>query len=80
MDQDEGINDDIIYTISDGNLIINGTQSFAINESTGLITVDVPMLDREEHSMYTLTITVSLLLSMSVHNDLCVRAGVSAGE
>lgn len=57
-DQDEGINDDILYTLSNGSLLINGTPSFSINATTGLITVNVPILDREEHPMYTLQIMV----------------------
>ena len=60
VDQDEGIDDAILYTISSGNLLINGTPSFAINESTGVISVNVPTLDREEHPTYTLTVTVSI--------------------
>lgn len=59
MDQDEGINDNILYEISGGNAMINGTPSFSINETTGLISVNVPMLDREEHGMYSLFVIVS---------------------
>jgi hypothetical protein len=69
-DQDEGVNDDIIYAITDGNLLINGTMSFSINESTGLISVNVPMLDREEHPMYDLTIRVSATLQPAVTHQL----------
>lgn len=58
VDQDEGIDDVIFYEIINGNLQINGTPSFSINESTGLISVNVPMLDREEHPTYMLTIRV----------------------
>ena len=57
-DQDEGINADILYAISSGNQLINGTPSFVINETTGEITVNVDKLDRETHSVYTLTIIV----------------------
>ncbi len=58
MDQDEGIDDDIIYSIASGNTRINGTPSFFINETTGWITVSVPLLDREEEEEYILTIMV----------------------
>lgn len=60
-DQDEGINADILYEISSGNLLINGTPSFVINETTGEITVNADELDRETHSVYTLTIIVRTL-------------------
>lgn len=59
IDQDEGVDDDIILSISSGNTMINGTASFAINESTGWITVNIPQLDREEVDEYTLTIMVT---------------------
>lgn len=65
FDQDQGINDAILYTITRGNLMINGTPSFFINESTGLITVNVPSLDREVHASYSLEVTVSLWYSYS---------------
>ncbi len=66
MDQDEGINDAILYSISNGNEEIDGIPSFAIDNTTGMITVNVPSLDRETHSSYQLEIQVSvsfLLLS-----------------
>lgn len=59
MDQDEGINDSILYEILGGNAVINGTPSFSVNETTGVITVNVPMLDREEHPTYSLSVIVS---------------------
>lgn len=58
VDQDEGIDDTILYEISGGNLLINGTPSFAINTSTGVISVNVPTLDREEHPIYQLIVQV----------------------
>ena len=60
QDQDEGINDDVVYSIYDGNYLIGGIPSFSINASTGLITVNVPMLDREIHNMYLLLVEVRI--------------------
>ena len=40
--------------------MINETLSFYINDTTGLITVNAPSLDRELHSSYTLVVTVGL--------------------
>lgn len=62
MDQDEGINDSIIYEIISGNSMINGTPSFAINVTTGWITVNAPQLDRETHSSYSLRIQACILV------------------
>lgn len=61
MDQDEGIDDDILYSITSGNTPINGTPSFVIDETTGWITVNVPILDREEEDQYNLIITVRII-------------------
>lgn len=60
IDQDEGIDDDIIYSITSGNTFINGTPSFVISNTTGWITVNVPLLDREEEEEYNLIITVRI--------------------
>lgn len=57
-DQDEGIDDDISYGIILGNLMINGTPTFSINTTTGVISVNVLSLDREEHDEYSLQIEV----------------------
>ena len=59
FDGDRGVNDNIIYTIVSGNLDINGTESFDINMTTGMIFVNVTMLDRETHEEYRLTVEVS---------------------
>jgi hypothetical protein len=56
IDGDRGVNDDITYTIVSGNLEINDTESFGINMTTGVIFVNTPVLDREVHPMYTLTV------------------------
>lgn len=60
FDGDVGVNDIILYTITAGNLEINGTESFAIGNESGIITVNVPSLDREEHPQYDLTVQVSI--------------------
>ena len=60
IDGDRGVNDDITYTIVSGNLEINDTESFGINMTTGVIFVNTPVLDREVHPMYTLTVEVCI--------------------
>lgn len=76
VDGDEGINDDILYSITGGNLRINGTPSFSIDASSGWITVNVPSLDREEHNSYVLEITVRLQL-FSLHQRSFEPYGVT---
>ena len=66
-DGDTGVDDDIVYSITAGNLLINGTPSFFINTSTGWISVNVPSLDREEHPMYHLAVRVRQSLVLCVH-------------
>ena len=58
FDQDVGVNDDVIYSILSGNNPINGSESFAINSTTGVIYVNTTVLDRETHASYQLTIGV----------------------
>ncbi len=59
FDGDRGVDDVILYSIALGNLDINGTESFAIGNESGIITVNVSSLDRETHAQYTLTVEVS---------------------
>ena len=58
VDGDRGVNDDIVYTLVSGNMVINDTESFGINMTTGIIFVNAPVLDREIHQVYTLTVEV----------------------
>ena len=58
FDQDVGVNDGVIYSITSGNSPINGSESFAINSTTGVIYVNTTRLDRETHASYILTIGV----------------------
>ena len=57
-DQDTGVNDNVLYTISAGNMNLNGNESFAIDNATGLIFVSTANLDRETHQEYNLVIQV----------------------
>lgn len=57
-DQDTGVNDNVIYSITSGNLNLNGNESFAIDNTTGLIFVSTANLDRETHQEYTLVVQV----------------------
>ena len=66
-DQDEGINDTVVYAIISGNLEIGGVPSFSITPSTGVIRVNVTQLDREQHSSYTLTVQVGSALM--IHSE-----------
>ncbi len=58
-DQDVGVNDNVLYSITSGNSILNGNESFAINATTGVISVNTALLDRETHQQYTLDVRVS---------------------
>lgn len=58
LDQDLGVNDDVVYEIISGNLEIGGQNSFAINNETGVIFVNVNSLDRETYQQYMLTVMV----------------------
>ena len=58
IDQDFGVNDDVVYEIISGNLEINGTSSFAIDNETGVIYVNTNTLDRETYQQYMLTVMV----------------------
>ena len=64
MDLDRGVDDNVIYSITSGNNLIGGNDSFAINSSTGVIYVNVDQLDRETHLSYTLTVEVSHVMLM----------------
>ena len=59
VDQDMGINDTILYSIVGGN-VVNGTQYFDIDRSTGVIFVSVAALDRETVGTYSLSVQVSV--------------------
>ena len=59
VDQDFGVNDNVVYEITSGNLGIGGVESFAINNNTGVIYVNTESLDRETYQQYTLTVMVS---------------------
>ena len=61
-DQDEGIMDSVVYSITDGNLEIDGVPSFSINPTSGLISVNTNELDRELHPRYSLTVQVCSIL------------------
>ena len=63
IDQDLGVNDDVVYEIISGNLNINGVPSFAINNETGVIFVNTETLDRETYQQYMLTVMVTQLLA-----------------
>lgn len=58
IDQDFGVNDDVVYEIISGNLELNGNNSFAIDNETGVIYVNTNTLDRETYQRYMLTIRV----------------------
>lgn len=58
LDQDLGVNDDVVYEIISGNLEIGGQNSFVINNETGVIFVNVNSLDRETYQQYMLTVMV----------------------
>ena len=60
QDMDEDIQDNILYAITNGNQMIDGTPTFSIDEGTGSIRVNSIHLNREQYPMYNLTITVSL--------------------
>lgn len=57
-DQDFGVDDDVVYEITSGNLGIDGIESFAIDNETGVIYVNTQSLDRETYHQYTLTVMV----------------------
>ena len=57
-DGDRGVDDDIVYSLEDGNDLIGGNASFAIDNTTGVISVNAASLDRETHDMYTLRVQV----------------------
>ena len=59
FDQDFGVNDDVSYSIISGNLEIDGTDSFAIDNETGVIYVNINSLDRETYQQYMLTVMVT---------------------
>ena len=48
----------MVYEITSGNLGIDGVESFAINNDTGVIYVNTESLDRETYQQYTLTVMV----------------------
>lgn len=58
VDQDFGVNDDVVYEITSGNLDIDGVESFAVDNNTGIIYVNAESLDRETYQQYTLTVMV----------------------
>lgn len=58
IDQDFGVNSDVVYEITSGNLDIDGVESFAIENDTGVIYVNTESLDRETYQQYTLTVMV----------------------
>lgn len=57
-DGDRGVDDDIVYSLEDGNDLIGGNASFAINNATGVISVNAASLDRETHDTYSLRVKV----------------------
>ena len=59
IDQDFGVNDAVLYDIISGNLELDGVDSFAINNETGVLYVNTPTLDRETYQQYMLTIRVT---------------------
>ena len=61
VDQDFGVNDDVIYEIVSGNLGIDGIESFAIENETGIIYVNTNSLDRETYQQYTLIVMVTYI-------------------
>ena len=61
VDQDFGVNDDVTYEIISGNLGLDGVESFAINNETGVIYVNTNTLDRETYQQYTLTVMVTCM-------------------
>ena len=72
FDGDRGVDDTIRYSIIDGNEEINGTLSFVIGNESGVITVNVPSLDRETHHEYTLTVQVSSKATLGVIHSITV--------
>ena len=61
IDQDFGIDDDVIYNITSGNRVIDGVESFGINNETGVIYVNTETLDRETYQQYTLIVMVKCM-------------------
>ena len=60
MDGDRGVDDEIFYRLEDaGNSLIDGDLSFIIDPESGELSVNVTSLDRELHSLYSLTVKVS---------------------
>ena len=70
FDQDLGVNDAVLYDILSGNLEINGVDSFAINNETGVIYVNTPTLDRETYQQYMLIIRVTYTCQQSVSQSV----------
>lgn len=60
-DGDMGVNDSVIYSIVNGNELINGTYLFIMDNETGVISVNVDRLDRETIAEHTLLIKVCVL-------------------
>lgn len=58
IDQDFGVDDDVVYEITSGNFDIDDVESFAISNDTGVIYVNTESLDRETYQQYTLTVMV----------------------
>ena len=75
LDQDFGINDAIVYRIISGNLVLNGVESFGIDNETGVIYVNTATLDRETHTNYLLTVqvtdTIGPACNCVVNNPFC---------
>ena len=66
FDQDFGVNDDVSYSIISGNLEIDGMDSFAIDNETGVIYVNINSLDRETYQQYMLTVMVTHKLKLLI--------------
>ena len=81
-DGDTGVDAEIFYSLeTTGNSLIDGELSFAIDEVTGEIAVNVTSLDRETHSSYSLTVQVCLVSKSSCEvHPLSLAAGCSGQQ
>ena len=60
QDGDRDINDNITYSIVPGNDLVNGTNIFIIDNETGVISVNIDILDRETFSEHDLSVQVCM--------------------